>query len=288
MGALLPVGAKYSRRVVYLAGEENAATDPDVYRAYEWLTRYNLSAQEHGDADYCLKQLIEIDQAKGKAPDADAAYKWLMRGVSNSRQQKYTEAYDYAMKAAEILETTQTNNPAFLSDSYLVAMLAAMNGQKLDEAMATAKKLIAACGGDEQLKSKMESANAVISTCYAKKIEQNQPNAQKEYLEFSKDKLFVLVFGNGKSDVPDAQNLKGEYYLMKYMDWNFNSTTPVDVDVLRTETTIMVLWKDGVYTTLIIPADAKLIGADLFVRTVGKDFKQQMAKSWKAECKRNK
>ncbi|MBQ7472102.1 MAG: hypothetical protein IJS97_06725 [Prevotella sp.] len=288
LGALLPIGAKYARRVAFIAGEENAATDPDVYRAYELLTRIYLAVQESAGADSSLKHLIDIDQANGKPTDAGTAYKWLMRGVANSGQQKFAEAYDYAMKAAGILMDTQTDNPAFLSDCYMVAMMAAMNGQKRADAIATAKTLITLCADNEQLKSKKETAAGIISACYAKMIEQNEPNAQKEYEEFMKDKLFVVIFGNSQSEVPDAQNLKGEYYLMKYMNWHFNSTIPLDLDVTRTETMEMVLWKDGVYTTLTIPVDAKHIGAEFFVRTVGKDFKQQMAKSWKTELKQQK
>lgn len=284
----LSIAAKYARRVIYLGKDGDAATYPDVAGAYKTLFYVYTCMKQEKKAEHFIKRSIEVEQANGKTPDEETAYKWLIRGLANLQLERSMEAYNCGMKAAEILETIQTNDLDALIGCYFIATEAAKQEKNFDEVFKIAKRVIALCADNKKLYANMETANTFTSYYYGKMIEQKLPNAQKEYQEFIKDKLFVVAFENISTLIPHAEDLKGEYFLMKYMNWDFNSPFPVDASIARTETTEMILWKDGIYTTLQIPDSAKDIGAQLKVRTVGKVFKQKMAKSWKKESKLRK
>ena len=201
-------------------------------------------------------------------------------GVYDS-QGNYAKALEYCNKALEIfLSVFGENHPNVFTSYCNIGITYYMQGLYSE---AKVNLIKAAEIGKTFLNVDDVNMQTLLSLLYRSQIRSSSPE-DDEYSSFMSDKAFTAKVVSDKTPA-SQQGMSGEYYLLEFADWNFESPTDLydKNDELKDKPKDIVVMKDGVITKHHLE---DTIGIQLGLKFVSKEEKQKIMEAyhkWKNE-----
>ncbi len=270
---------KIVNRIIRLKEQKaGSPTDTAVIKAYTML--YGLYSYRGNDAADDLRRVsdkaLKLALSSDKTPGVIISNCYLMKSTTCLSTRDFEHMYEYAKKAAEILDTVpdapslQKAQTLFSVSSALLCM------DKYAECLETMKQCVPLFADTLGYQSEKltDEVYPFMFGCYSSLYIDNPKNKklQKEYKEFISDKLLrAVIVGE------NPWGLNGRYYILERNEWNIESpyACPINSDFKR-----MLFEQDGKFTEVENP-EGKPTHANLRIEKVDKDFRQQILNNWK-------
>ena len=244
-----------------------------------WFINYYLADYEEAMALYKRALDSAIEQFGENNSEVATSYNNI-GGVYDS-QGNYAKALEYCNKALEIfLSVFGENHPNVFTSYCNIGITYYMQGL-YSEAKTNLLKAVEI--GKTFLNVDDVNMQTLLSLLYRSQIRSSSPETD-EYSSFMSDKAFTAKVVSDETPA-SRYGMSGEYYLLEFADWNFESLTDLfdKNDELKDKPKDIVVMKDGVITKHHFE---DTIGIQLGIKFVSKEEKQKITEAyhkWKNE-----
>ena len=248
---------------------------PNVATCYNNIGSVYYSQGNYSKAlEYYNKALeIYLSVFGDRHPDVATCYNNI-GGVYDS-QGNYAKALEYCNKALEIfLSVFGENHPNVFTSYCNIGITYYMQGLYSE---AKVNLLKAAEIGRTFLNADDVNMQTLLSFLYRSLIKSSLPKTD-EYSLFMSDKAFTAKVVSDETPA-SRYGMSGEYYLLEFADWNFESLTDLfdKNDELKDKPKDIVVMKDGVITKHHFE---DTIGIQLGIKFVSKEEKQKITEAY--------
>ena len=269
------------KRALDSAVEQFGDSHPDVATSYNNIGLVYKSQGNYAQAlEYYNKALeIRLSMLGDSHPDVANSYHNI--GYVYNKLGKYTRALENFNKALEIyLSAFGENHPNVFTSYCNIGITYYMQGL-YSEAKVNLLKAVEI--GKTFLNVDDFNMQTLLSLLYRSLIRSSSPE-DDEHSSFMSDKAFTAKVVSDETPA-SQQGMSGEYYLLEYSDWNFESSTDLfdKNDELKDKPKDIVVMKDGVITKHHFE---NKIGIQLGLKFVSKEEKQRITEAyhkWKEE-----
>ena len=269
------------KRALDSAVEQFGDSHPDVATSYNNIGLVYKSQGNYAQAlEYYNKALeIRLSMLGDSHPDVANSYHNI--GYVYNKLGKYTRALENFNKALEIyLSAFGENHPNVFTSYCNIGITYYMQGL-YSEAKVNLLKAVEI--GKTFLNVDDFNMQTLLSLLYRSLIRSSSPE-DDEHSSFMSDKAFTAKVVSDETPA-SQQGMSGEYYLLEYSDWNFESSTDLfdKNDELKDKPKDIVVMKDGVITKHHFE---NKIGIQLGLKFVSKEEKLRITETyhkWKEE-----
>ena len=255
---------------------------PDVATSYNNIGCVYDSQGKYALALEYYKKALEIRLSAFGNSHPDVATSYNNIGCLYSNQGNYTQALEYYNRALEIfLSVFGKNHPNIFTNYCNIGFAFYVQGSYSEAKTYFLKALET---GEKKFRNAEDAYMQTLLSLLYRSIIKSLSSDTNEYSSFISDKIFTAMVVLEDSHV-SQQIMSGEYYLLEYSDWNFESHTDLfdKKEELKDKPKDIVVMKDGVITKHHFE---NKIGIQLGLKFVSKEEKQRITEAyhkWKEE-----